>query len=100
MNILKNNLNICGDYFKGFQDVKEHKSATKVGLGVLKVVSYATLLVPIIFGVGYLINKSLLSGLSLCMFVPRICLSACILGTNNFPLPGEGRECNRTQVTY
>ena len=44
--------------------VIEHKSIGKVFLGVLKVVSYATIALPIIFGLGYFYASSQLNKLS------------------------------------
>lgn len=55
---LKNNLNFFENYFNGVQDIVVNKSAKQLGLGILKIVSYVTLVLPIIFGVGYLIIQS------------------------------------------
>lgn len=58
MNEINHNLKFYRNYFHGIQDIIEHQSATKVGLGLLKVITYATIIVPIIFEVGYLITQS------------------------------------------
>jgi hypothetical protein len=58
VNKINDKLRFFSDYFKGFQDIRQHTSAKQVGLGVLKIASYATLLGPIIFGIGYLVTDS------------------------------------------
>ncbi len=64
MNKINNDLQIFGGYFKGIHEIAEHKTIGKVALGILKVISYATLLVPIIFAVGYLIVNAKQNNLS------------------------------------
>ena len=39
MNKINDNLNFYGNYFHGIQDIKEHRSAGQVAIGVLKIIS-------------------------------------------------------------
>src|ERR1041385_2316238 len=50
---------VCQSYFEGFQDVSTctENSATKNFLGILKIISYLTLIVPLCFGVVYAISS-------------------------------------------
>ena len=64
MNKINDDLKFYGNYFNGIKDIKEHKSIGQVTLGILKIVSLATIVLPIIFGVGYIIAESKLNNLS------------------------------------
>ena len=61
---LENNYNFYKSYFHFVNDFKDgvrEKNLLKLGLGVAKLASYATVIVPIIFSVGLLISKSRLN---------------------------------------
>lgn len=60
---LNKNLDFYKSYFHGFQDLVEHKSVKQVIVGAGKILSGFTFIVPIIFGLGYLIAKNELNGL-------------------------------------
>lgn len=67
MNRINENLNFYSSYFHGVQDIIEFKSAKQAAIGVLKIISGLTLVVPIIFAAGYYTSKHELHNLeSLC----------------------------------
>jgi len=47
-----NVLDVCNNYFKGFNDITSSENTTRV-LGVLKIASYFTVILPLIFGTIY-----------------------------------------------
>ncbi|HEY4832245.1 MAG TPA: hypothetical protein VIH61_06780 [Waddliaceae bacterium] len=59
MNSLNSDLNFYKSYFNGVNEIFDFNSSAKeVAWGMLKAVSVLTLVLPVIFGVGYLIAKS------------------------------------------
>lgn len=72
MNEVNNRINFYNSYFHGLQDILEFKSAKQTALGLVKILSGFTLIVPIIFGIGYLVSKHQLKKLeSLCNKVSK-----------------------------
>lgn len=72
MNKLNENLNFCNSYFHGFQDIIESKSAMQTIKGCGKILSGFTLIIPIIFGLGYFITQNQLNRLEkLCSRVTK-----------------------------
>lgn len=63
MNKLQENLNFYRSYFSGIQDLSD-ESPAKVALGFLKIASVITVVVPIFFAAGYLINNYKLNNLN------------------------------------
>jgi hypothetical protein len=50
----ENRLNNASDYLNGFNDVREHRSVCETITGLLKIISYALIIPPIIMGILYL----------------------------------------------
>lgn len=72
MNELNENLNFYSSYCPGVQDIFEFKSTAQAALGVCKFLLGSIFVVPIIFGVGYLITQYKLYELtSLCNRVSK-----------------------------
>lgn len=50
---------ICEVYFNGFKDVYDHRTASDILLGILKIISYAFIIPPICFAIAYFKNKDI-----------------------------------------
>lgn len=64
MNAITRDVNFYECYFSGFNDVYEHNSVKDVAIGILKIFSYVTLGLPIIFAGAYYYKKSQLDDMS------------------------------------
>lgn len=64
MNEITKDVNFYESYFSGFNDVYEHNSVKDVALGIMKIFSYVTLGLPIIFAGAYYYKKSELDDMS------------------------------------
>lgn len=60
---LKADRDFYGGYFHGIEDIKEGQSIKQKALGTAKILSCLTIILPIIFGVGYLVAEHRLTGL-------------------------------------
>lgn len=54
MNYINNKINHYSSYFHGFQDLFEQKSAKKCLIGAVKIISYVSVILPVIFAIAYL----------------------------------------------
>lgn len=57
MQRIDKNLACCNDYLSGVQQIWKHESVCEILKGVGKTISYLTIVLPVIFGIGYLITE-------------------------------------------